>query len=101
MRQTRTAQTSLFDVYSQHKFSDMLDQLSQLLDVHPQLLNALEADLLNENVRPTGREGLSVESIFRCMLPRNNRGQTTIRNNGIWLSRMGSYFVRVKLERVS
>jgi len=68
MRETRTAQTSLFDVYSQHKFSGFLSELSQLLDAHPQLLTRLEEDLLSDAVQATGRKGMSVESIFRCML---------------------------------
>ena len=68
MRETHTAQLSIFDFYSQHEFSDFLHDLSSLLDNHPQILTLLENDLLTEGARPTGRKGLSVESIFRCML---------------------------------
>lgn len=68
MRETRTAQTSLFDVYSKHKFSTTLSKLSDLLDKHPEIVSILEKDLLTEGSRATGRKGLSVESIFRCML---------------------------------
>ena len=68
MRETRTAQTSLFDFYSQHKFSDFLRSLSDLLDSHPELLKLIEKDLLTAGAQATGRKGLSVESIFRCML---------------------------------
>lgn len=44
MRETRTAQTSLFDGYSQHKFSDFLSDLSRLLDDHQEILTRLEED---------------------------------------------------------
>ena len=68
MRETRTAQTSLFDVFAQHKFGEFLSELSCLLDDHPEILARLEEDLLTEGARTMGRKGLSVESIFRCML---------------------------------
>lgn len=68
MRETRAVQTSLFDVYSQHKFSGFLKGLSDWLDTHPALLAGLEEDCLTEGAQATGRKGMSVESIFRCML---------------------------------
>lgn len=68
MRETRTAQTSLFDVYSQHKFGEFLGDLSRLLDDHPEILPLLDEDFRTGGLRPTGRKGLSVESTFRCML---------------------------------
>ncbi len=68
MRETHTAQASIFDFYSQHEFSDFLHDLSGLLDDHRETLALLEKDLLTDGARPTGRKGLSVESIFRCML---------------------------------
>ncbi len=68
MRETHTAQASIFDFYSQHEFSDFLHSLSGVLDDHPDILELLEADLLTDGAQATGRKGLSVESIFRCML---------------------------------
>lgn len=68
MRETHTAQTSIFDFYSKHEFSDFLHELSCVLDDHPDLLGLLETDLLTGGAQATGRKGLSVESIFRCML---------------------------------
>lgn len=68
MRETRTAQRSIFDFYSKHEFGYFLCELSSLLDEHPEILAELEKDLLRDAVRSTGRKGLSVESIFRCML---------------------------------
>lgn len=68
MRETRTVQTSIFDFYSKHEFGDFLHDLSCLLDDHPDILTLLEKDLLTDGVQARGRKGLSVESIFRCML---------------------------------
>lgn len=68
MRETRTVQTSIFDFYSQHERSDYFQSLSALLDEHPDLCRLVEGDLLNKNAKATGCKGLSVESIFRCML---------------------------------
>ncbi len=68
MRETHTAQASIFDFYSQHEFGDFLHSLSRELDDHPGILGLLEADLLTDGTQATGRKGLSVESIFRCML---------------------------------
>lgn len=68
MRETRIVQSSIFDFYAQHEFSDFLRELSCLLDDHPEMLAELESDLLTQAAKPTGRKGLSVESIFRCML---------------------------------
>ena len=68
MRETRIVQASIFDFYAQHEFSDFLRELSCLLDDHPEMLAELESDLLTRGAKPTGRKGLSVESIFRCML---------------------------------
>ena len=60
MRETRTAQTSIFDFYSQHEFSDFLENLSRLLDSHPEILTLLEKDLLSGDVNATGRKGMCI-----------------------------------------
>lgn len=74
MRETRTAQMSIFDSYSQHERSDYFKALSALLDEHPKVLQLAEGDLLNKAAKATGCRGLSVESIFRCMLLKQNMG---------------------------
>jgi len=68
MRETRSAQSSIFDFYSDHEHGVMLNQLSCLLDDHPQLLEMLSADLIDKSRQQTGCCGLSVESVFRCLL---------------------------------
>jgi IS5 family transposase len=68
MRESRTVQISIFDFYSQHEFGLHLKQLSELLDEYPEILRLLGQELLDEDCAEVGRKGLSVESIFRCML---------------------------------
>lgn len=46
----------------------MLSQLSNILDNHCQLLALLSADLINPTCQQTGSTGLSIESVFRCLL---------------------------------
>ena len=98
MRETRTVQTSLFDVYAQHKFSDFLDALSRLLDAHPEILVRLEEDLLTDGARPIGRKGLSVESIFRCMLLKQITG-VSYEMLAFHLADSSSYRSFARLER--
>lgn len=68
MRESRTAQSSIFDYYSNHERSNLFKNLSERLEMHPQLYRIIENDLLKKGTKETGRKGLSVESIFRCML---------------------------------
>ena len=68
MRETRSAQSSIFDFYSQHEHGVMLKQISCLLDNHHQLLDFLSADLIDKACQKTGSCGLSVESVLRCLV---------------------------------
>ena len=68
MRETRLAQTSIFEEYSKHKVGVQLKKLSCLLDDHPEVLRVIEKDLIDPSRKPVGRNGLTVESVFRCLL---------------------------------
>jgi len=68
MRETRSAQCSIFDFYSEHEHGVTLSKLSSLLDDHTQLLDFLSTDLIDKSCQQTGSCGLSVESVFRCLL---------------------------------
>jgi IS5 family transposase len=76
MRETRTAQTSLFDVYSGHKFGNFLRKLSCLLDERPEILALIAEDFQYKSLKATGRKGLSIESVFRCMLLKQITGDS-------------------------
>jgi len=68
MRETRKAQASLFDNYSKHEFGIQLEALSCILDEHTEILALIEKDLIDASVKKVGRNGLSVETVFRCLL---------------------------------
>ena len=68
MRETRIAQTSIFENYSEHEFGTRLRALSNLLDRHPEILSLIANDLVSQSTAKVGRIGLSAESIFRCLL---------------------------------
>lgn len=74
MRETRIAQASLFDNYSKHEFGIRLKSLSDVLDEHPEILTLIESDLVDSSVKKVGRNGLSVETIFRCLLLKQQLG---------------------------
>ena len=68
MRETRNAQRSIFDFFSPHPLGLQLEPLSDLLDRQPWILGLVEQDLRDPNTAHTGANGLSIESIFRCLL---------------------------------
>ncbi len=74
MREARIAQASLFDNYSKHEFGARLKSLSDVLDDHPEILTIIERDLVTSSVKRVGRNGLSVDTIFRCLLLKQQLG---------------------------
>ena len=74
MRETRVAQASLFDYYSKHEHGLQLKSLSRLLDENKEILELIEKDLTDVSVKKVGRHGLSIESIFRCLLLKQRLG---------------------------
>ena len=68
MRETRNAQTSIFDFYAEHEYGVQLKLLSELLDTRPEIIDLLTSDLCRKTVSETGANGLSCESVFRCLL---------------------------------
>ena len=45
MRETRNAQSSIFEEYSNHEYGVRLRKLSEILDRHPGILDLVAADL--------------------------------------------------------
>jgi len=69
VRETRVPQASIFESYSEHEFGKQLKRLSDRIDDYERIiLPLIEQDLIHESVQPVGRCGLSVESVFRCMI---------------------------------
>lgn len=68
MRETRVAQASIFENYSEHEFGSRLKTLSNILDQHTDILSLIANDLIDKSVSEVGRLGLSIDSVFRCLL---------------------------------
>ncbi len=73
MRQERTVQASLFDLFAGHEIGRELKAMSAWLDDHRELLGLVAADLRRHGVKETGRQGLPAEAVLRCALLKQHR----------------------------
>jgi IS5 family transposase len=73
MRQERTIQAAIFEVFAQHEIGCELKAMSQWLDGQRQLTSLVPGDLRRQGVRETGRRGLPAESVLRCALLKQQR----------------------------
>jgi IS5 family transposase len=73
MRQERTVQASIFDLFAGHEIGCELKTMSQWLDQHGELLDQVTQDLRRHGVKETGREGLPAEAVLRCALLKQYR----------------------------
>jgi IS5 family transposase len=73
MRQERTVQASIFDLFAGHEIGRELKVMSAWLDDHRGLLGLVAADLRRHGVKETGRHGLPAESVLRCAVLKQHR----------------------------
>jgi len=73
MRQERTVQATIFEVFAQHEIGCELKAMSQWLDSRPELIGLVAGDLRRQGLRETGRRGLPAESVLRCALLKQQR----------------------------
>jgi transposase, IS5 family len=73
MRQERTVQASIFDLFAGHEIGRELKAMSGWLDEHRALLGLVAADLRRHGVKETGRHGLPAESVLRCAVLKQHR----------------------------
>jgi len=73
MRQKRTAQASIYELFADHDLGRELEGMSAWLDAHPHILTAVMADLCRRGLKPTGRRGLSAECVLRCAILKQHR----------------------------
>jgi len=73
MRQERTVQASIFDVFATHEIGDELKAMSRWLDEHRDLIGLVARDLLSVSAKATGRRGLPAEAVLRCALLKQYR----------------------------
>ena len=67
MRQQRTVQANLFDLFAGHEIGRELNTMSQWLDEHRDLLGLVARDLSRCAVKATGRQGLPAEAVLQCL----------------------------------
>lgn len=73
MRQERTVQGILFDIFAEHEIGRELKAISQWLDEHRDVLGLVVADLRRHGVKDAGRHGLTAEAVLRCALLKQHR----------------------------
>ena len=73
MRQERTVQASIFDLFAGHEIGRELKAMSAWLDDHRELSSLVAADLRRHGVKATGRLGLPAEAVLRCALLKQHR----------------------------
>jgi IS5 family transposase len=73
MRQERTVQASIFEVFAGHEIGCELKAISQWLDRQRSLVSLVAGDLRRDGLRETGRLGLPAEAVLRCALLKQQR----------------------------
>ena len=73
MRQERTIQATIFEVFAGHEIGCELKTISQWLDRQHALVSLVAGDLCHRGVRQTGRQGLPAETVLRCALLKQQR----------------------------
>lgn len=73
MRQERTVQASIFDLFAEHEIGRELKAMSEWLDEHGDLLGLVARDPRRHGLRQTGREGLPAEAVLRGGLLKQHR----------------------------
>jgi len=73
MRQERTVQATVFDIFAEHEIGRELNAMSRWLDQQRTLLSLVAADLSGHGIKETGRHGLPAEAVLRCALLKQYR----------------------------
>lgn len=73
MRETHTAQASIFQTTTDHEIAYELKRMSDWLDGHPELLDRVAEDLQSGGGSARGRRGMTLESILRCAILKQYR----------------------------
>jgi IS5 family transposase len=73
MRQERTVQATIFEVFARHEIGCELKAISQWLDRQRVLVSLAAGDLRRHGLHETGRRGLPAEAVLRCALLKQQR----------------------------
>jgi len=97
MRETHTAQTSIFQTATDHDIAYELKRMSDSLDGHPELLDLIASDLQSGGGSQYGRRGMTLESILRCAILKQYR-QVDYRTLAFYLRDSVSYIEFARLD---
>src|SRR5438105_9100749 len=73
MRQERTVQVTIFEVFAGQEIGCELKAISQWLDRQRALASLVAGDLRRHGLHETGRRGLPAETVLRCALLKQQR----------------------------
>ena len=73
MRQERTIQATIFEVFAGHQIGCELKVISHWLDGQRVLVRLVASDLRREGLHQTGRRGLAAETVLRCAILKQQR----------------------------
>jgi len=76
MRRKFNPQLNLFMVMAQSQIAKELQQMSQVLDATPKVLDLAYQDLVRSACPTTGREGMTAEQVLRCAILKQYRQLT-------------------------
>jgi IS5 family transposase len=76
MRQKLNPQLNLFTTMARNQIAKELQQISQVLDATPKVLELAYQDLVRSSRPTTGREGMTAEQVLRCAILKQYRQLT-------------------------
>ena len=76
MRRKFNPQLNLFMTMTRNKIAQELQQMSQVLDATPKVLDLVYQDLVRSARPTTGREGMTAEQVLRCAILKQYRQLT-------------------------
>src|SRR2546430_3653552 len=88
MRQERTVQATIFEVFAGHEIGCELTAISQWLDRQRALAGLGAGDLRRHGLRETGRRGLPAETVLCAALLKQQR-QVSFEELGVPLAELG------------
>lgn len=98
MREKRTVQVSLYELFADHDLGRELQTMSDWLDAHREVLTPVMNDLCRHGLKPTGRRGLSAETVLRCAVLKQHR-QLTYEELAFHLEDSASFQAFARLPR--
>ena len=97
MRETHTAQASIFQTATNHEIAHELKRMSDWLEAHPALLDRVAEDLQSGGGSARGRSGMTIDSILRCAILKQYR-QVDYRTLSFYLRDSVSFIEFARLE---